>query len=110
MRKLYMGCIVGNNENAGGHFFDRGTLRFFNDRASNWDAWEIEGRVFIRNTRHDHGPGTFSHCTLRGQWREVREWGADISMPLKDFHGMRPLRFGRAVEAGKVPNQFPAEG
>ena len=109
MRKVYMGAIVGNNKAAGGNFFARSTLRFFNDRAGNWDAWEINGRVFIRNARHSHGPGMFRGCTLRGQWREVQGWGAEISMPLNDFDGMRPLHFGRAVAAGKVPNQFRAE-
>lgn len=102
MRKVYMGAIVGNNQAAGGHFFERSTLRFFNDRPGNWDAWEIAGRVFIRNVRHAHGPGMFAGCTLRGQVREVFECGAEIGMPIKALEGLKPRAIARAVLAGEV--------
>lgn len=94
MRKIYMGAIVANSRAADGKFFDRGALRFFNDVPGNWDAYEIDGRVFIRNARHRHGPGAFSHCTLRGQWREAHEWGTGgFSMPIKEADGLTPKRF-----------------
>lgn len=102
MRKVYMGAIVGNNEAAGGHFFERSTLRFFNDRPGNWDAWEIAGRVFIRNARHGRGPGMFNGCTLRGQVREVFDWGASIGQSIPELHGLKPRQIARLVEAGKV--------
>jgi hypothetical protein len=99
MRKVYMGAIVAANKAAGSHFFDKSTLRFFNDVPGNWDAWEHEGRTFIRNARHKHGPGAFSHCTLRGQWREVHEDGADIDLPIDEARGLSPLRFGRWLDS-----------
>ena len=106
MRKIYMGAIVAANKAAGSHFFDKATLRFFNDAPGNWDAWEHEGRTFIRNARHRHGPDgpgfNFSRCTLRGQWREVLEDGADIGLPIDEARGLSPLHFGRFLGSQKV--------
>ena len=98
MKKLHMGPIVAANKAAGSHFFDRATLRFFNDVPGNWDPWEHEGRTFIRNARHKRGPGAFSHCTLRGQWREVHTDG-NISMPIRDAHGLTPKAFATWLNA-----------
>lgn len=94
MRKVYMGAIVANSLNNGSPFFEKGALRFFNDLPGNWDAYEHEGRVFIRNARHRRGPDMFYGCTLRGQWREAHGWGSDgFSMPIKEAHGLTPKRF-----------------
>ena len=104
MRKVYMGAIVANSLDAGDHFFDRGALRFFNDVPGNWDAYEHDGRVFIRNARHRNGPGAFSHCTLRGQWREAHGWGCEgFSMPIKEAHGLTPKRFAAWLESTNPP-------
>lgn len=70
----------------GSHFFERSTLRFFNDRVSNWNAFQIGDRLFIRNARHRGGPGRFAHCTLRGQVREVTASGDLVARP--EFQGM----------------------
>ena len=87
MMKLNIREIAARNAAAGGHFFDRGTLRFFNDSIGNWDAFRIGDRVFIRNARHGAGPGIFAHCTLRGQVREVSADG-DIGSAIKEFEGL----------------------
>jgi hypothetical protein len=87
MLKLNIREIAAKNAAAGGHFFDRGTLRFFNDSVGNWDAFRIGDRVFIRNARHRGGRGMFAGCTLRGQVREISADG-DISIPRDEFAGM----------------------
>ena len=92
MHKLDIREIVAANAAAGKYFFERKTLKFFGDYVSNWDAFEVNGRRFIRNARHKRGPGIFEHCTIRGQWREVHAEG-DISMPIKDAHGLTPKAF-----------------
>ena len=87
MMKLNIREIAARNAAAGGHFFDRGTLRFFNDSIGNWDAFRIGDRAFIRNARHRGGRGMFAGYTLRGQVREISADG-DISIPLDEFAGM----------------------
>lgn len=106
-RKQSMSAIVANNKAAGGHFFDRATLRFFNDTPGNWDAFLVPDgtfrpRMFMRNVRHSRGPGMFAGCTLRGQVREVFECGAVIGLPIKALHGLKPRAIARAVWAGEV--------
>jgi hypothetical protein len=97
MLKLNIREIAAKNAAAGGHFFDRGTLRFFNDSIGNWDAFRIGERVFIRNARHSHGPGIFAHCSLRGQVREVLADG-DISGAVKEFDGMTARQIEKALQ------------
>jgi hypothetical protein len=87
MLKLNIREIAAKNAAAGGHFFDKGTLRFFNDSIGNWDTFRIGERVFIRNARHKGGRGMFAHCTLRGQVREVSADG-EIGLALAEFEGM----------------------
>jgi hypothetical protein len=97
MLKLNIREIAAKNAAAGGHFFDKGTLRFFNDSIGNWDAFRIGERVFIRNARHKGGRGMFAHCTLRGQVREVSADG-DISIPRDEFAGMTARQIEKALQ------------
>lgn len=103
--KQSMSAIAKNNAAAGGHFFDKATLRFFNDLPGNWEAFMVPDgtfrpRVFMRNVRHKGGPGNFSHYTLRGQVREVFDCGAGIGLPIKEWHGLRPLQIAKLVLNG----------
>jgi hypothetical protein len=97
MLRLNIREIAAKNAAAGGHFFDKGTLRFFNDSVGNWDAFRIGERVFIRNARHKGGRGMFAHCTLRGQVREVSADG-DIGLTLAEFEGLTPRKIEKALQ------------
>jgi hypothetical protein len=101
--KQSVSAIVANNKAAGGRFFDKPTLRFFNDTPGNWSAFMVGPRLFIRNVRHRNGPGCFSHCTLRGQVREVFGAGEDIGPPIKEWRGLRPLQIAKAIEQEATP-------
>lgn len=98
MLKLDIREIAARDAANGGHFFDKGTLRFFNDALGNWDAFQIGERVFIRNARHRGGRGMFAHCTLRGQVREIRPDGS-ISSRIDDLDGLRPLQIEKRILA-----------
>lgn len=96
MLKVDIRGIAARDAANGGYFFDKGTLRFFNDAVGNWDAFRIGDRVFIRNARHRGGRGMFSGCTLRGQVREVYADGS-ISSPIDEFNGLRPLQIEKRI-------------
>jgi hypothetical protein len=87
MLKMNIHEVAARNNEAGGYFFSRDTLRFFGDAASNWQAARIGDRVFIRNTRHKASRRVPAGCTLRGQVREVMPDG-DISLAREEFHGL----------------------
>lgn len=92
--KVDINQIAADNAAAGNYFFERSTLRFFNDTRGNWDAFRIGDRVFIRNARHKGGRGMFARCTLRGQVREVSADGG-ISAPIAEFDGMTARQIAR---------------
>lgn len=98
MLKLDIREIAARDAANGGYFFDKGTLRFFNDALGNWDAFRIGNRVFIRNARHRGGRGMFARCTLRGQVREVYSDGS-ISGAIDEFNGLRPLQIEKRILA-----------
>jgi hypothetical protein len=99
IRKISISAVADTLAARGSHFFERSTLRFFNDRIGNWDAFYIGARLFIRNARHSNGPGMFARCTLRGQVREIMPDGDLIARPY--FEGMTARQIARAIAAAE---------
>jgi hypothetical protein len=60
VRRYSVAEIANRNQAAGGHYFDRDTLRFFNQRRSDFRTATVGGRVFVfgRGRRWTLGTGS----------------------------------------------------
>jgi len=52
MERITIAEIAAHNQRAGGHYFDRGTLKFFGQRRSDFRVRSIDGRVIVYSRVH----------------------------------------------------------